>query len=375
MGAPTVLLKGPLHPYTGYGQDGIGLAQALMQAGIDVYLDPSHVSPPLPGPVAALLTKRQQAPFDLLIHHHDPGSLGISPQARAAARLAVAWTMWEYTSTENLKGRSTLRGRLSDYDLVIGYDPVSTAALRPHAGTLGTLQGGFWPAAWPSVTRDWHGARFGFCMLGQLHQRKDPFVAIQAFKELKQEYPTEFDDAELHLKTTVAGLHPAMQDWCPKLRIHYAVWPEDVVRDFYAAQHCMLLPSRGEGKSVPALEFQSTGGAVIATNWGGPTQWLSREYAYPLDYTLVPEAPTTPGCLSARASKDALKALMLHVYRHRDEVAAKAQIAARVIPAMCSWQVVLRRLSDLLAEHTKDPVAQRLRQHAYHHAQPDPLGA
>lgn len=345
-----ILVKTPLNPFTGYGNDGIGLITALMDAGLDVYLDPLYVAPPLPAHVASLLTKRQQAPFDLLIHHHDPIHAGISPEARRACKAAIYWTMWEYDSLDNCPRRSTLRKRFRDYDAVFGYDNVSTTALGPYvkASNLATLQGGFFPSDWPKAERDWRSDRFGFCMVGALHERKDPFVAIEAFRELKQEHPEEFEPAELHLKTNVPGLHQAMQEWVPKLRVHYNVWPADVLREFYASQHCLLAPSRGEGKNMPALEFLSTGGAVIATNWGGHTQWLSPSYAYPLNYTLVPLSPATPNCHNARADKDHLKALMLHVFRNRAEAASKGDLAARLIPEMCSWDAVVRRMFDKL---------------------------
>lgn len=345
-----VLLRTPLNSVSGYGNDGIGLATALMAVGLDVYLDPLYVAPPLPQPVANLLTKRQQAPFDLLIHHHDPIHAGISPEARRAAKVAIYWTMWEYDSLSNCDGRSTLRKRYRDYDAVFGYDTVTTAA---HAGyvpatKLHTVQGGYVPADWPKVNRDWRSDRFGFCMVGALHQRKDPFVAIQAFKELKDEHPDEFAPAELHLKTNIPGLHQTMQQWVPKLRVHYTVWPTDVLREFYAAQHVLLAPSRGEGKNMPALEFMSTGGTVIATNWGGHTQWLSPAYAYPLNYTLAAVDPKFPTCRNARADKDHLKAQMLHVFRHRDEAERKGDLAAQLIPQMCSWDAAVRRLLDKL---------------------------
>lgn len=343
-----VLLKSALNPYSGYGQDGVDLARALLKAGLDVYVDPTFVSGPLPSSVAVLLTRRLEAPFDLLIHHVDPGQLGLSPQARRAAKVTVAHTMWEYTSLDNLKGRGTLRKRLTDYDVVLGYDSVTTGAferyINPTKTGLGVLQGGFWPDDWPFVSRDWDSGRFGFCMVGALHERKDPFVAIQAHKELKEEYPEEYDGAELHLKTTQLGLHPAMEHWVPKLRVHYDTWPDDVLHEFYASQHVLLAPSRGEGKNMPALEMQATGGAVIATNWGGHTQWLSPAYAYPLDYTLKPVSAKTPNCLNARASKEHLKALMLHTYRNRDEVRAKAEKASKLIGQMCSWQTVIDRM-------------------------------
>lgn len=345
-----VLVKTALSSYSGYGNDGIGIVRALLNLGADVYLDPSHVSAPLPPSVAQILTKRLVAPFDLLIHHADPTQLSITPEARKSAKVTVGWTMWEYTTLDNCHGRSKFRKNYRDYDVIFGYDAVSTAALAPYSDRVSTLQGGFWPDAWSPAERDWTGDRFGFCMVGALHQRKDPFVAIQAFQELKEEYPEEFEGAELHLKTNVPGLHSAMQEWVPKLRVHYSVWPEEVLHAFYLSQHCLLAPSRGEGKNVPALEFLSTGGTVIATNFGGHQQWLSSEYAYPLDHILVAESPQTPNCKSARASKQHLKELMLHVYRNRAEARRKGAIAADIIPSICGWAAVMDRLFLKIAE-------------------------
>jgi glycosyltransferase involved in cell wall biosynthesis len=170
-----------------------------------------------------------------------------------------------------------------------------------------------------------------------------------AFKELKEEYPEEFEPAELHLKTMVPGLHSAMEQWVPKLRVHYDSWPEDVLKQFYASQHVLCAPSRGEGKNMPALEFQSMGGAVIATNWGGHTGWLSPEYAYPLNYKLM-SLDDNPYVSNARADKDHMKALMLHTFRNRAEVKKKADLAAEIIPQTMSWDSVVQKLYAKVAE-------------------------
>lgn len=688
-----VLLNVPLSPYSGYGNDGIGLARAFMRWGADVYLSPSVVQAPLPADVAALLTKRLVAPFDLIINHHDPAQLVSTETQRASTDTLVAWTMWEYSNFGNLPGRSKLKKNLKNFDALIGYDDVSSDCLREYAAKdqkVLTIQGGFWPEDWPVAEgRDWHeksktddSTRFGFCMVGQLHDRKDPFVAIQAFQELKNDPNIEFEGAELHLKgqpydarimtphgwvsmgdltvgsvvsnpdggsqmvmgiqelgerdiytvtfsdgtrvectedhlwdvsahkrdwktmslqaimktnlrsgkhlvydvpltqpvsytqpdsplpidpyllglligdgsltkqvrlwsadeeildsavnllpehatpgartegrgvvgltlrglqpdmralglmekrsyektiperylyatssdrlsllqglmdtdgtsarannspsfsttskalaeqvtelvqslggiatihthvseeyresyqvkirlhvnpfrlqrkaeqwdsivrkhaiqrkmvsikktrvaqarcilvsgeshryitdgmvvthnTNIPGLHSAMEDVIPKLKIHYAVWSDDILKKFYESQHVLLAPSRGEGKNMPALEMQSTGGAVIATNWGGHTQWLSSEYAYPLDYTLSPVDPEHPDTLNARASVDHLKKLMLHAYQNRDEVRRKGELASQIIPKLCSWDSVVERLLLQLKENTK----------------------
>jgi glycosyltransferase involved in cell wall biosynthesis len=343
-----VLINIPLSPFTGYGNDGIGLTRALIRWGADVYLQPSAVQAPLPEDVAMLLTKQLVAPFDLYINHHDPSNLVSTEEQRRSSDVYVAWTMWEYSNFKNLPGRTKLKKNLKLYDALIGYDQVSSDCLREYSHKdqkVLTIQGGYNPQQWPKTEeRDWFSDRFGFAMVGQLHERKDPFVAIQAFSELKQDPDIEFEGAELHLKTVTPGLHSAMEDVIPKLRIHYKVWQDDLLYKFYEAQHVLLAPSRGEGKNMPALEMQSTGGTVIATNWGGHTQWLNSDYNYPLDYVLRPVSPDFPDTLNARADVEHLKSLMLEAYNNRGEAKRKGDLAAEVIPKIASWDSVVERL-------------------------------
>jgi glycosyltransferase involved in cell wall biosynthesis len=344
-----VLIKSPMNPHSGYGNDGLALAMGFQQAGCDVYLDPAAVQTPLPWPVAELLTKRLKPPFDLLVHHWDPPHLGISPGARQNSTVTVAWSMWEMTSLDNCPGRSHLRKRLKDYDLVVGYDDVSTGALARYVTTnAATVQGGYWPKFWQPQPRDWNAPVLNFCMVGQLGPRKDPFVAIEAFRELREENP---DMAiALNIKTNSPGLHSKLQDLIPGLRIYYDVWPDEVLRDFYYSQHILLAPSRGEGKNLPALEMLSTGGTVIATNWGGHRQWLSPALGYQLNFELEPLSNATPDCLWAKASKQHLKELMRHAYESRYELSRKAQAGTDLIPQMCNWPTVLDRLMDRVGE-------------------------
>lgn len=362
-----LLLKSPLGPHTGYGNDGIGLALAFTRAGVDVYLSPTSVQTPLPNNVAALLTKRLEPPFDVLLHHVDPGQLGLTDGERRCASVTIAHTMWEMSTLDNLKGRSRLRKNLRGYDLVVGYDAVSTGALRPYVTTnLATVQGGYWPQLWPRVARDYFTDTLRFCMVGALGPRKDPFVAIDAFRELREEHPEV--DIELHVKTVTPGLHSKMQDWIPGLRIYYDTWSEDELRAFYARMHVLVSTSRGEGKNMPALEFMSTGGPVIATNWGGHTQWLSSAVGYPLSYSLGPVYPDTPNCLWAKADKDHLKELMLHAYYRRDELARKGDTAAQLIPDMCSWSKSVEYLMQKVGYDVKGDIGPRVLQ-AYRYAQ------
>jgi glycosyltransferase involved in cell wall biosynthesis len=351
-----IALKVPLSPYIGYGNDGIGIATELVEYGADVYIVPGClVESPLPKAVAELFTKEKATSYDLSIHHLDPDNFNSPEGWEDTAGLKVGWTMWEFSNFKNAGGEATLRKRLAGFDVFLAYDEVTATALREYFdGEIRVLQGGFQPQDYPFMERDWFDPNhFRFAMVGQLHDRKDPWVALQAFIELKDEYSEEFEGAELHLKNSLPGafFHNMNEIYADrKVRVYNDLWDKDTLDMFYSQMHVLLAPSRGEGKNLPALEFQSTGGAVIATNWGGHTQWLNSSYNYPLDYTLRPVDDQNRDTFNARASVEHLKELMLHVYRNRAEAKEKGALASRVIPASSSWESVIRRMFLVLSE-------------------------
>ncbi len=256
---------------------------------------------------------------------------------------------------------TTLRKRLKWYDLLLGYDHVTLDAFEPYLTkrvARGVLQGGYEAGQWRPVERDWHGDRFGFIMHGALNSRKVPFLAVEAFRTLKEEHPEEFQGATLSLHTVAPGLFTEMNDILEpyKIRVFYEVFPDDVLHEFYRLNHCLLAPSRGEGKDLPALEMMSTGGAVAASNFGGHTMWMNEQYAYPMDCQLGPTftqhgIDRLDGPHDARVSLETLKDSIYHIYTHRSEAKAKGDLAARTIPLMCDWGKVVedlfRRIRDL----------------------------
>jgi glycosyltransferase involved in cell wall biosynthesis len=347
------LLKIPLSTYTGYGRDGLGMAQALIRAGHDVYLQPSEVQAPLPEDVAQLLTKPLEAPFDVTIVHLDPSRLGVEPEYKHVTKKLIAWSMWEWESFDNLKGKSKLRKELRDYDAIIGYDEVTANCFREYyKGPIHVLQGGFDAKELDYLERDWDG-NFRFCMLGVLSMRKNPYVAIRAFTELCDEDPDFNDKARLVLKTVAPpGYFVRMEEVYPNLRILYGHWSRETIIDFYQSMHVLLAPSWGEGKNLPALEFMTTGGGVIATNWGGMSYWMDEDYAYPLKFDLdVMDQTAAVKVRAAKADLADLKAQMRHAFYNREEVRQKGLLASKVVPEEFSWDRVIDKLtSDVLPE-------------------------
>jgi glycosyltransferase involved in cell wall biosynthesis len=341
------------------------MIRALKNWGCDVYVQPTWVDAPIPKDVLPLFGKPLTPPFDLTINHWDPGNLDLGMAPRKATRLAVAWTMWEFMAgpagpTSALRsfghsGTKTLRDRLQWYDLVLGYDPVSIQALAPYcpkSAGRGILQGGYESKDWPAVERDWFGEKFVFLMHGALNARKQPWLAIQAFNELKAEQP-EFEPAVLAVHNTVGGIPQEIEKAIPGLRIYQDAFDNETLQRFYQAGHVLLSPSLGEGKNLPALEMLSTGGTVIATNVGGHTMWIRDDIAYALDYTLTPVFPDKPrGAQGAAVSVQDLKDAMWAAFSDRGAAKARGDLGAKLIPQMCDWSVVVeglfRRCNDLV---------------------------
>jgi glycosyltransferase involved in cell wall biosynthesis len=282
--------------------------------------------------------------------------------------------MWEFAGGPGKDGRgvsglvphceqrSKLRGRLKWFDMVLGYDPVSLAALEPYIPPKvhrGILQGGFDAGEWKRTERDWFSERFGFIMHGALNDRKQPWLAIQAFQELKFEKGADFAGATLALHTNAPGkLFPELNEPFrnSKIRVFVDAFDKPTLDEFYASAHCLLAPSRGEGKNLPALEFMTTGGVVAATNFGGHTMWMNGDYAYPLDYELAPTFPGRPWAAhDARVSTEHLKEVIWHIYTHRAEAREKGSLAARTIPQMCDWQTVIEDLFRRVGDQVTGP--------------------
>jgi len=369
-----VLDKSPYSAFSGYGNDGFARLRAMRDWGCDVYPQPTWLDVPIPRDLLPLFAKELRPPFDLLINHWDPGHLGITREARGCSRVAVAWTMWEFAGgpgpwpsgkpgpvpglVPHCKGRSRLPEQLKWFDMVLGYDEVSMAALDPYIPRRvhrSVLQGGFDSREWKFRERDWSaepGSRFGFIMHGALNARKCPWTSVEAFVHLKDEkpgpFPHGFDDATLALHTSAPGLlFPELNGPLADKRVKVFVdaFDKPTLDEFYYAGHCLLAPSRGEGKNLPALEMCATGGVVAGTDFGGHRQWMSGDWAYPLSYELAPTFEKFPWAAhDAKVSVETMKAALWHIYTHRAEARAKAELASRIIPQMCDWSVVIENL-------------------------------
>lgn len=338
----------PLNSSSGYGNDGIGLSRALLRAGCDLSLEPSHVMPPLPWDIAQLLTIEPRPPYDLLLQHLYPMGLGLTHASVKQAYKKIAWTMWEFYNFKESE-QAEVKGRTTGFDKVLLYDETSKAAyesLGEGLPPLGLLQGGYEPDPWilqpEDRRRDWGGETFRFVIAGDLQQRKNPFLAMRVVQRLAD----EGYNVELVVKTRHENSFPIdVRTLYPCVRVFAGNWSQKMMRQYYADAHCYLAPSLGEGKNLPALEAGTTGCAIIASDIGGHRMW-----AHPVFATLIGGNKTGEydERLHIRVDEGQFYNACKELVEDRAKAQSMGEQASRIIPASMSWDRVVQ---DLLNEH------------------------
>ena len=107
-----------------------------------------------------------------------------------------------------------------------------------------------------------------------------------------------------------------------------------------------MLPSRGEGWGRPHVEAMSLGLPVIATNWSGPTAFMTRENAYPLavqdELVALPEDSHWKTHRWAQPSEHHLRSLLKHVHASPEEARRKGERAAADVRRRFAPETVAR---------------------------------
>jgi glycosyltransferase involved in cell wall biosynthesis len=187
---------------------------------------------------------------------------------------------------------------------------------------------------------------------------------------LLEAYAAEFgpsDDVVLILKIHSSHGQPAPElrrlveraagpDAPPILVLDRLLPAADMPR-LYRAADCFVLPTRGESSGRTFLEAMAAGTPVIGTAWGGHTEFVRAETAFPVELKgvvripelAVREALVYRGHRWAEPSVEHLREVMRYVYEHPKEARARA---ARGRSAVAAYDTtgVCSRLSLRLLE-------------------------
>ncbi|XXG73486.1 hypothetical protein AAC387_Pa07g2396 [Persea americana] len=137
------------------------------------------------------------------------------------------------------------------------------------------------------------------------------------------------------------GLEKPGNGWAPVYVIDTHI-PQFDLPKVYMAADAFVLPSRGEGWGRPLVESMAMSLPVIATNWSGPTEFLTEENGYPLAVDRMSEVAEGPfkGHIWAEPSVNRLRVLMRHVMSNRKEARRKGMQAREDMVRRFSPEVV-----------------------------------
>ncbi|XVE68585.1 hypothetical protein DITRI_Ditri09bG0080200 [Diplodiscus trichospermus] len=138
-----------------------------------------------------------------------------------------------------------------------------------------------------------------------------------------------------------ADMEKPVNGWAPVYVIDSHIAHTDLPR-LYKAANAFVLPSRGEGWGRPIVEAMAMSLPVIATNWSGPTEYLTEENSYPLPVERMSEVMEGPfkGHLWAEPSVGKLQELMRHVISNVEEARSKGKQARKDMIKRYSPEIV-----------------------------------
>jgi glycosyltransferase involved in cell wall biosynthesis len=133
----------------------------------------------------------------------------------------------------------------------------------------------------------------GIFNFGSSFERKNPIALIRAFRAAF----ADDESAELVLKTSQGRRYPNDRDRLAtaamgmrNVRIIDEVWPDDRMLDLLGSADVYISLHRSEGFGLTIAEAIMREVPVVVTNWSGNTDFCPSEYAFTVDYDLIPFA-------------------------------------------------------------------------------------
>ncbi|KAA8539088.1 hypothetical protein F0562_025780 [Nyssa sinensis] len=148
-----------------------------------------------------------------------------------------------------------------------------------------------------------------------------------------------------------SDIEKPVEGWAPIYVIDTHIAQIDLPR-LYKSANAFVLPSRGEGWGRPLVEAMAMSLPVIATNWSGPTEYLTEDNSYPLPVDRMSEVMEGPfiGHLWAEPSVDKLRSLMRHVMSNPEEAKVKGRQARGDMISRFSPEIVAGILTHHLQQ-------------------------
>ncbi|MEF3274041.1 MAG: glycosyltransferase [Chloroflexus sp.] len=320
---------------TGYSSSSRAIVAALTASGLAVrplYLFDADDAESAYGVVPPAIRTLQQLPIRLDVPQVVYGRGELFCKNSGAYR--IGFTMLE---TDRLPIHWVLQANLMDEvwtPTAWGREMfMASGVTRPiHVIPLGVDLTVFTPGAARSELTD----RTVFLSVFEWSRRKGWDVLLAAYRAAFQPH----DPVVLVLKidyraagNPLRDLAMALGEPAPPVAVFYnQTFSAARMAELYRSADCFVLPSRGEGWGMPALEAMACGTPVIVTAWSGLTEFINETCGYPLPIRgLTPTGMSSgpyAGAQWAEPDGDALVELLRQVHRQRDEARARGARAA-----------------------------------------------
>lgn len=204
--------------------------------------------------------------------------------------------------------------------------------------------------------------KYTFLSVMSYSERKSPTLLVRSFAE---EFRGQ-DDVGLYLKGAWYDAQKAQNEINeeikdisnpPLISLDFNIYSDDILATLYKACDCFVLPTKGEGWGLPIIEAMSMSKPVITTRWGGHLEFANNNNSYLINVEKFAPEPRcdwiTPEYSNrnfAIPDKDHLRALMRHIYEHREEAKEKGVIARKHIVNNYSWEKCCHRIYNRLEE-------------------------
>jgi len=208
---------------------------------------------------------------------------------------------------------------------------------------------------------DLHTDKFKFLCVAAPHARKGLDILLEAYG---QEFSAS-DKVMLVLRTQIKGQRASyeidVKSLVQQFRIRYPSLEIKLVSnnvenlaELYNACDAFVTATRSECFCLPILEAMACKIPVIATGYGGHTDFATSGNSFPIAYKMV-QAPKSmqywhynERSKLAEPNKGHLRTLMRYVFNHRKEATERAERAYREVIPKYTWENVAHQFVDLV---------------------------
>ncbi len=361
----------PIQDGSGYAKAGRGYVLALHKLGIPITVSPISFEKILPelgkdGEVLQSLINKD-IDYNVVIVHTTPE---FWKRFKEPDKTMVNFTIWETTKLHsdwvgyiNNNATKVLVGCDWNVDVFKESGITIPIAAVPHAIPIEdskqiknyNIKG---------INED----TFVFYDIFQWTERKDPVSLIKAYwyafrnnedvALVLKAYRGDYSDTEKDaIRSTINRLKQVTRlGNYPPIYFISDILTEDEIRGLHNRCDCYVTLNRGEGFGLSPFQAGAYGKPVIATGFGGVTEYLKKENSYLVNYTLTPVhgMPWSPWYKADQlwAQADVVDGAnkMLHVYNNQEEAKEKGKQLQKYINTNFSYDVIGKKMIKEIEE-------------------------